>query len=226
MKINDSKAYLITGSCSKEIEKKCIELLISIYPNEKNELIKTKKNINCIWCYPSGIFYKKQDIDEAIYNLNLEQNNIPFSIIVHHAERLTSFVSQLFLKIIEEMSEKKYIFFLAEDLKNIPKTIISRCIIINLKNENIKLITKKHKDFADLFIENKINPEEIDILIEKYEIDEVSSKKIFFYINQKLNEEKKKILPKDIIDIYKKPILTNMHKICFKILFMFLNKNK
>jgi DNA polymerase III delta prime subunit len=224
--MNISKSYLITGSSSNELEKHCIDLLFSIYPKEQFESIKTKKNINCIWCYPSGLFYKKQDIEEAVYHLNLEQNNIPFSIIINNAEKLTPMISQSFLKIIEDLSKNKYVFFLAEEIKNIPKTIISRCILINIKDETFKLISEEHKNFADLFLENKINPEEIDILIEKYKIDETSSKRIFFYISQKLIGLKKNTEAEEIVNICRKQFITNMHKTFFKALFILLNKVK
>jgi DNA polymerase III delta prime subunit len=221
--LNASIPYLIIGNKDKA-EQECIKFLCEIYKENMHNLIKKKEHPSCLWCYPISSLYKKQDLDEAIYYLSLNHNEIPFTLIITEADRLSLIVSQSLLKLLEDMSENTYIFLLTEVIAKIPDTIISRCIKFNFKNETSNIEELKNI-FLDKFINLSIDPNDIDLEIDKNKIDEINSKILTEELYIYLFNKKKIDLAEKILNLSKNEIFPGTQKMYWKLIFMILNND-
>ena len=108
-----------------------------------------------------------EDIRELISKIKLtnsSSDDIKTFFLIHQMEILNLNCINALLKTIEEPPENTSIIIFAQNLKNIPKTILSRCIKLKFKPNDCKLfIEKKEVQKDDFFICN-YNPNIFKIL--------------------------------------------------------------
>lgn len=113
---------------------------------------------------PDGQWIKKEQLLELQEQFNrkaIESNRMVY--LIENAEKMNSSSANTLLKFLEEPEEGIVAILLTNNIHNVIETIVSRCQIINLKNENIKenIYSEEYINNALNFIEylekNKIN---------------------------------------------------------------------
>ncbi|MBQ7140755.1 MAG: hypothetical protein IJO32_04560 [Bacilli bacterium] len=113
---------------------------------------------------PDGQWIKKEQLLELQEQFNkkaIESNRMVY--LIESAEKMNSSSANTLLKFLEEPEEGIVAILLTNNIHNVIETIVSRCQIINLKNENIKenIYSEEYINNALNFIEylekNKIN---------------------------------------------------------------------
>lgn len=212
----NSKPYLLIGD-EEESEK--------YFNNFMENIIKKNEFKNFLKCSPSGLNYKKSDLDEALYYLSLNHEEKPFFLMIKNANLLSDLNAQLFLTLLEDIKKNIFIFFTTPSSSLIIQTIRSRCIEIILNKENFEInnryyILEKYKEM--LFLENQSIYKINEFLINN-PINEIEAKEI---LNLCLNY----LIKNNNIDLFKKikglkniEILPNNEKSFIKLLFINLN---
>ena len=78
-------------------------------------------------------------------------------IIIYHADSLNIFSANALLKVLEEPSLKTHFILLAENAAHLPKTVLSRCFVIDVGHDLAPDVIWHEKFAADLklFVEDK-----------------------------------------------------------------------
>jgi len=146
-----AKYFVLSLICQKE-KKPCLECLAcqGLLKNIHPDVIWLRKEEN-----------KKNISIDQIRDLKKRISLAGFTdsykvVIIVNSEEMTLEAANSFLKILEEPPKKSLIILLANSLKKIPKTIISRCQLIKFS-----LVNKK--EILDFLIKNyKLNKKEVE----------------------------------------------------------------
>lgn len=187
-----SHAYIIeTNGYSKGLD---LAIAFSKYLLCPNSYPNCEKCQNCTQCFTidkkefielkiietDGSQIKKEQID----NLQLDFSKKPVIgdrkiYIINEAEKLNSKTSNSILKFIEEPEEGIIAILITNNVNNLLSTIVSRCQIISLKNNDIKENLNTLEKIVDVLI---LNDDEKKFLLEKDEEDKNKVDRIIDFI--------------------------------------------
>lgn len=141
---------------------------------------------------PDGQWIKKEQLLELQEQFNkkaIESNRMVY--LIENAEKMNSSSANTLLKFLEEPEEGIVAILLTNNIHNVIETIVSRCQIINLKNENIKENT-----YSEEYISNALN------FIEYLETNKINTlAQIQNLWNNKLTQKEDYIKSFDIINL-------------------------
>ena len=128
-------AYLLIGNNNELIEQKTIELA-KVYNSEIINFSLTKI----------------EDVRELIKFCKLSYSE-GYAIQVSNIEKLSIEASNAFLKILEEPQEKITFILTANNINSLLPTIISRCQVVRIKNQEERI---KNQDLENFITKDKI----------------------------------------------------------------------
>ena len=111
-----------------------------------------------------------EDIRELISQIKLTNTSAESSktfFLIHQVETLNLNCMNALLKTIEEPPENTVIIIFTQNLRNIPKTILSRCIKLKFIAKDSKFFTKKEEFDKENFLICNYNSNIFNILNKK-----------------------------------------------------------
>lgn len=209
-----SGAYLIIEEKNQAINI-CKKIITQLIPQS----YAGKDNSACIiYCSPSKGMYKKNDIEEYIKLLKLEHSHdCPLCLIITDAHKLSDIISNSLLKILEELPNYCYVFFITPSQSLILPTIASRCIIqTNRENSNLDPL-----QIIAIILDNKTEPLYFEELIIKSSLDESSSQLLLTNLSAHILDtyKKKDELVKKLIHLNRYSIKTSNPIILWRAIF-------
>lgn len=119
--------------------------------------------------YPDGLYIKKEQLSELKREFNNKVIEGKYKIyIIYEADKLNLQSANSMLKFLEEPEENIIAFLLTNNVNRMLKTIVSRCQIITLNNENNYFSNDTIKNYTNLFSDLDFSTDD-----KKNEIDQV-----------------------------------------------------
>jgi DNA polymerase III delta prime subunit len=190
------------------------------YIYEKALLFAKKISNNPIIINETIIKYDKEDISLFLYYFSFpssEKNqNV---IIIENPENIKELLIQSFLSIFENIPEYHTIILITNYIQKIPKTIISRALLIQNEEKNEK--TNKYKDFIEILKKEKFSKNTLEEILNTYQINEINTvdasiELINYFPNIK---QKIKLLLKNYL-----PFIKNSYIAYWRIVFLLIKE--
>ena len=188
-----SHAYLIETKGYKNYQHVIIELIKIILTIDKKEeekeriygLIDSNNYPDLKYIYPDGVYVKKEQLLQ-LENQYMKKSMLDNKLIyvIDPADKLNQSSANTILKFLEEPPEDVVAILITENKYNVLETIVSRCQILSLLNNE----KKEYDETVMEFVSDLNNPKNILIKYDYY-LDKLFSDRDQAIINLKTIEE-------------------------------------